>query len=419
MDRFGDDLTELILSFLWFEDKIRLECVSKQWRRLIFNKQFVLDIPGNYSNGTEDSLKGFLGRMKSSDNVITRRKLLESVLKKCHKITKFDSINADLYIDSQVLSLIGQYCPLLMSLHFKDYNDKYLTFFRNYGHKLEELYIRGKNDKIKHILELCPNLKKVHLGYYNDNGWVVLSEYKLYLPKLEEINSELDISSEEVNKMKILSDKYSQTMKTLKVNLKALTVKELKTCIDYICRFENLTELTLVFHSVKTIEPIDDCLSLIGQKCNKLLELFLSIFRTVSISERFFDVFTHFKAIKRLKIELPENSVLSGTVECFKHCKQLIELDINFDDLTEEFFTGIASHLPKLRFLYVYTNVEYFDCFVDSFLSMKNIEKIEYNSKKYWFFGKLLNEVLLTLNGKRIKRFTDNCGLIYDYDDFK
>ena len=29
-DRFGDDLTELIVSYLWFEDKVRLECVSKQ-----------------------------------------------------------------------------------------------------------------------------------------------------------------------------------------------------------------------------------------------------------------------------------------------------------------------------------------------------------------------------------------------------
>ena len=43
-DRFGDDLTELILSFLWFEDKIRLECVSKQWKRCVFQKQFVIEL---------------------------------------------------------------------------------------------------------------------------------------------------------------------------------------------------------------------------------------------------------------------------------------------------------------------------------------------------------------------------------------
>ena len=43
-DRFGDDLTELILQYLTFEDKVRLECVSKQWRRLVFNKQFAIEI---------------------------------------------------------------------------------------------------------------------------------------------------------------------------------------------------------------------------------------------------------------------------------------------------------------------------------------------------------------------------------------
>ena len=37
-NRFGDDLCELLLSYLSFEDKIRFECVSHQFQRLIFNK---------------------------------------------------------------------------------------------------------------------------------------------------------------------------------------------------------------------------------------------------------------------------------------------------------------------------------------------------------------------------------------------
>ena len=44
-DRLGDDLTELILQYLTFEDTVRLECVSKQWRRLIYNKQSVINSP--------------------------------------------------------------------------------------------------------------------------------------------------------------------------------------------------------------------------------------------------------------------------------------------------------------------------------------------------------------------------------------
>jgi hypothetical protein len=36
-----------ILSFITFEDKIRLETVSKQWKQFIYNKQFVLTFEGN------------------------------------------------------------------------------------------------------------------------------------------------------------------------------------------------------------------------------------------------------------------------------------------------------------------------------------------------------------------------------------
>jgi hypothetical protein len=38
-ERFGDDLCEVLLSFLPISDKIKFECVSKQWQTLIFNKQ--------------------------------------------------------------------------------------------------------------------------------------------------------------------------------------------------------------------------------------------------------------------------------------------------------------------------------------------------------------------------------------------
>ena len=57
-DCFGDDLTELILSFMSFEDKIRLECVAKQWRRLVFKKQFVIGISRSNQKETKDSLIG-------------------------------------------------------------------------------------------------------------------------------------------------------------------------------------------------------------------------------------------------------------------------------------------------------------------------------------------------------------------------
>src|SRR5690348_7145073 len=64
-DRFGDDLTELILSYLSFEDKFRFECVSKRFKRLIFNKQKEINV----------SICGL--------NTSKKIKYLRSVLKKC------------------------------------------------------------------------------------------------------------------------------------------------------------------------------------------------------------------------------------------------------------------------------------------------------------------------------------------------
>ena len=144
--------------------------------------------------------------------------------------------------------------------------------------------------------------------------------------------------------------------------------KELKTCIDCICRFENLRKLTLIFQTSKMKEPIDDYLSLIGQKCNKLLKLNLIIDDSVPISDRFFDVFSQFKAIKKLGIHLNKrNGSIKGSVECFKLCKQLIDIDITYDELSEDFFVNIASFVPKLQLLYVSTGHGFSDSFINPF----------------------------------------------------
>ncbi len=42
--RICDDLCEVLLSYLSFADKIRFECVSKQWQKLIYNKPYHVEI---------------------------------------------------------------------------------------------------------------------------------------------------------------------------------------------------------------------------------------------------------------------------------------------------------------------------------------------------------------------------------------
>jgi len=67
-DRFGDDLCELLLSNLLIIDKIRLDCVSKQWQFFIFNKQRKLIINGSK---TKDSVSVKNKIWKKNSNLIT------------------------------------------------------------------------------------------------------------------------------------------------------------------------------------------------------------------------------------------------------------------------------------------------------------------------------------------------------------
>ena len=414
-DRFGDDLTELILTYLTFEDKVRLECVSKQWRRLVYNKQFVIEISDktyyseNDKNNSLEKLYRRFGNRRQLDE-----QSVESVLKKCPNIKKVIILGE---VSSEVLSLIGQYCTNIKSLSFLIDLIECLDFFPNYGHKLEELIIQEfydywNTDDIRRVLELCPNLKKVQcnrvLGYMNED--------KDFLPKLEFVGN-IIISSEEVNELKILSDKYSQTMKTLELSFNYISYEEMKTCFECIVRFENLKELKLKLLFDTITEPIDDCLSLIGQKCNKLLKLHLSIYFHLSISDKFFHIFTQFKALKKLKIILYFNTVLSGSVECFKHCKQLIDVYISYKELREDFFANIAKFLPKLQSLNIYTSKRYSDSFINSFLQMKDIQRVELRDNngffpKIWNFRKCLTEIMLSPNGKHVIRVNDYCGKI-------
>ena len=409
MDRFGDDLTEDILQYLTLEDKIRHECVSKQWQRCVFNKQFVIELDLN-SNERQNLLYRLFDNRRQLNE-----KHLESVLKKC---TNVKEVILYTPVNSSVLSLIGRYCPHMKSFSYTHSNDdKALSFFRMYGHKLEELVIIG-NDKedIEQILKFCPNVEKVSLN----NNSILFTDEKEFLPKLEEIKIQLNILPENVYKMKILSDKYSQTIKTLDLKVRDLTAEELKTCFDCIARFENLTQLELEINYLKTREPIDDCLSLIGQKCNKLLKLDFICTDYKIISDRFFAVFHEFKAIKKLKIFVFHNKELSGSVECFKHCKQLIDIDISYPQLREDFFANIASFVPKLKSLHIITDKQFSDSFIESFHSMKNIQRVTLRYineekryfEKFWYFGKSVSEVMLSPNGMNVKHITHNCGYL-------
>ena len=118
-DRFCDDLCEDILQYLPLKDKLRLECVSKQFQRTVFVKQFSL----------------FLLRDSNSELISNYLESIETVLKKCPNIQRIESYPGLSEIPKYSLQLITKYCNHLNELNgsligvnkpeFKEFYEKF------------------------------------------------------------------------------------------------------------------------------------------------------------------------------------------------------------------------------------------------------------------------------------------------------
>ena len=184
-DRFGDDLIEVLLSFISFEDSFQYKCVSKQWKRLIFNKQnkLIVNLDKNFKinfiKGNEFNLKIF-----------------QLVLKNCRKITsiaflydwhKFENnrvVNINTLID-----LIINYCNNLSEI-FICFISKNLTqntinkFGQKFGQKFNKLYLQSINNGFNNdnqIIKFCPNL--THLSVYRLNS--IFDENQVFVQKIK------------------------------------------------------------------------------------------------------------------------------------------------------------------------------------------------------------------------------------------
>ena len=190
------------------------------------NKQFVIKINDKTTQYCEKEKNNSLDELcrRIDDEIQIDEQLVESVVKKCPNIKRVIILRE---VSSEVLSLFGQYCPHIKSLRLEIDGIECLDFFRIYGHKLEELIINGIYNKywitfiIREVIKLCPNLKKVNVPKGSAD---FIEDKDNFLPKLEffgtnyiVVNIFLFIGSEEVNKLEILSDKYSQTIKTLEL----------------------------------------------------------------------------------------------------------------------------------------------------------------------------------------------------------
>jgi hypothetical protein len=124
-DRFGDDLYELLLSYLSISDKIYFECLSKQWQRLVFIKQQKL-------------IKNSINYFRIYDTIIVSQKVWnENKLPIIKCLTKKFKYIIDLeisfIINNQILEIFAKNCKFLTKVKF--YGRDIRGFCETFGQK--------------------------------------------------------------------------------------------------------------------------------------------------------------------------------------------------------------------------------------------------------------------------------------------
>ena len=391
MDRFGDDLTEEIIQYLTFRDKVRLEFVSKQWRRLLFYKQFAIDLLNDFEE-SKDSLKA-----KFNDIKPINRKSLESVLKKCPNISR---VSLPKNSRDMCLKLITKYCRRVTQLKLAVCCNEttLISFATKHGMWLQEFTIRYHlyDQRIpvylKNILQMCPNIKNIDINYNPFYFDKIFGESES-LKKLQVIKR-LHIRDNESHILEILVNKYGTSLTGIQIELNGKDLDELKICFAHISRFESLESIELDIRSYDSKQAIQECFELLANKCTKLRELRLKLNIPVIPKLLIFSL-SEFRCLEKLVIDLSLRNIcykLEGSVECLKHLTRLKYLSITNLDLTEDFFTNINSILPNIRYLEmkVLSGIEYFDkstlkLFLKSLQSMKYIERVVYNYKVFYY----------------------------------
>ena len=414
-DRFGDDLSQLILSYLTLSEKFKYECVCSQWQRLVFSRHSVLHINGFDSFYSLKCLANKELKTKYYNIFSIDKNNFESLLKKCSNIQTI-KIDWKCICDETSLTLIADNCPLLKrftisSTEHLPFSDEVLyNFGIKSGPTLQVFETDVKfNGNSKLFLSYCSHLKSINALNDCQN---LIDCRENFLPKLQELNYLLT-DDKDLKSFEILTNKYSNQMRRLSLTIKIdgnnsenhVIRSDLNELFKLISRFSSLKFLNINLKSYFG-HSFADGIRLIGQKCPKLRYFDFETYDTI-ILNNIFNLFENFKALEYLSLNCrylyKYDSVLTGgqtvdygSIDRLAKCQHLTHLKLNLLYLNDKNLENIDSILPKLKL------IELKSCKSVSHKSIESIAKLENLRNLRVFCGEnIKNESICNLITKR------------------
>ena len=320
IDRFSDNMCEEILQFLPLKDKLRLQCVSKQFQRTVFKGQYELYINIWCRAHHKSFLENKMSRKIYHNYYYIEDERMDSfktLLKKCPNITSI-SLNWDFcWFDvSKIVALNAVFRQIIENCNnlseFIVLNDIELhisildEFHQKFGQSIKYLRFDGNFNRRLIELNRFPNIEKIYIDCDIHNQSIIP---QLKLDKLKKLKIALGRCEEHM--LKTVIDNFP-TLTHLDVYVSSDKVEN-----SYFKSLKNISNLKHLIHFKLEIQCMDSnkrfC-RLLKQMANNC-KMLKSIDCLFNISEENSDIrqllskLKAFPALKRLNLRLTTNSL--------------------------------------------------------------------------------------------------------------
>lgn len=399
--RLCDDLTEIILSYISFLDKVKLECVSKQFQKTIFRKQYDIEI---YEF---DPKKLYLfEKIVNIENI-------GLILKKCSNIKK---INIKGYINDKIFNdlihLIIKYNNSMNTfmIHENDMNllsnETLNNFIKKFESKLKSFYYYSNHSKLKPPYHYSDNLPLNYFNYSYMKSFRYLKSItgRIFLKQLFDYKGELIFNNlyevEIIYKKKDseLLDKFISNNIAINkfiINLEShLNEEDIDHVFNCIFKLKDLIIFEF-YYTDNNLILFSDPLKRMAINCPKLKSF--SIINWCSDINSLNLIINSLKEFKQLRY-LEINFEYLQTIKLIKELPYLTHLELySYEILNPHFLDSINSIVPNLNYLIIDTDcgLEISYESINSLVKLVNLKTIKINIKN--------KEIINELESKLIK----------------
>ncbi|XP_054155115.1 uncharacterized protein LOC128953636 [Oppia nitens] len=332
---FSDDLCQHILSYLCWEDRLRLECVCTQWRRLMYNSVNTIDYP--------------IPRQAFPNSEIIRQDrywlfVSRQVLRKCHFLRH---VKLWPVCDSEVLMILAKNCQNLETIEWRFHNMK----------PVRRELLNNITDNCGHCLTSVKLRELANDEFHSESGLSVLIVYSEFLVNVNSVTVSID-SDKCLKYFILLADIYRDRITSLTLRLKFSTFyTQLDETFETIAQFQGLKSLHLIIESDNALD-LDLTLgaNILHENCPQLIHLSLEIRDSIRCPSA--PVLISIQSLVKLEslyLTLRCTDIELGSLKSLQSLTHLTQLSILYTNLSDEHMNEIHDNCPYLQKLKLIT----------------------------------------------------------------